>query len=764
MKHFIFLAQLLVLSLLLNAALAQNRGGMLRGTMTHIQYTKKSISTSDSLSGETQARSITIRRELPLVGATVKLNGTTIQARTDSAGKYFIGKIPRGLYDILYQADGFETDLFRNVFIKNDTITEIDILLFPILSAAQETLVTLSRVPQKLSRIPLSVELLDLDFIQQRNTATLDDALRFLPGVTFSGSAMQIRASPATDPTPNASARQSLTIDQTPVQAALNPQSAWDLMPLNFLDRLELGKGAFSGVYGNGALDGALNAVTGSNFASKTMLRTYAGIYSNAPNELSDWTNNTQFLSGTEVAHVQSFGKFNAYASAGYFSDEGYRENGDAGKWRLFSKSLYQFAPRHQFSLLAGFTENRQGGNTRWINADSALFDASAAHDERYSNLLFLAPTYEFPVSRVTTFALRGRYIGEKLHNQSDFSLSRKHSGLEIQTTLDLGSGYYFTAGFDGYYTDLTANSDSTRTAKGFAIFLQSENPLVEPIRITYGLRYDGLWADQQKLEGKINPHIGLSTPIGKAGSAWTNFRLGFRFPTLAERFFMQDYNGISILPNESLKLENSLTYELGYRYDYIRPIALSKQISLSSISFETAFFYNSFSDMILLVETDSGDLTYQNASSDLKLLGLELTTHLNFNKKLLCLSLSYTYTHSPKTESADAWAFYRRNNLFYGDVLINLGRLSFGFDYRYVSGLSDEAKSLWREVFSQNGTEQAMLQNSAHVLDVKFGMRVFEGVSANLVAKNILNEVYLESPALLASLRNISLQLNAEF
>jgi len=762
MKHFIFAVQLLVLSSLFNSTLAQNRGGMLRGTITHIQYTKKSIVTHDSLSGKTKERKFTVRKVLPLAGASVRLKGTTIQTRTDSAGKYFIGKIPRGPYDILYQAEGFETDLFRNVFIKNDTITEIDILLFPILSAAQEKRVTLSRVAQKLSHLPTNVELPSEAFIKQRNAATLDDALRFTPGITFFASAMQTRATPAS--TPNATTRQSLRIDQTPVQATLNPQSAWDLLPFNFLDRIELGKGAFSGIHGNSAFDGALNLVMGSNFTQKTTLRTYAGVYSNAPDAIAQWTNDTQFLSGGEISHVQSFGKLNTYASAGYFSDDGYRENADYGKWRLFSKSLYQFAPRHQLSLLAGFTQTEQGGNIRWKNPDSTLFDANAQKDTRYSNLLFLAPTYQFPISRVTAMTLRARYTSEKFHNQTGVSLHRQHSGLEAQTTIELGSDYYFTAGVDGYYTDMRANADSIRMAKGFAIFLQSQNPLVAPVRITYGLRYDGQWAEKQKLEGKINPHIGLSTPIGKAATAWINFRMGVRLPTLAERYFLQDFNGVLLLPNENLNPESSLTYELGYRYDYIRPIALSTRIELSKIAFETAFFYNNFSDMIFLAETTSDKLNYENSSSDVKIIGFELSTHFNFNKNLANLSLSYTYTHRPETESTQAWTFYRRKNLFYTNLCLNLGQFSLGFDYRYLDALPEETENLWQRAFSQNGTEHAILKNSAHVLDVKLGMRVFERVSANFVAKNTLNELYLESPARLAPLRSFSLQLTGEF
>lgn len=758
MKKTIFLVSFLFILLnTISTIHAQSRGGMLQGTVTEEQFIPTTILVTDSTTGKQLPKQAYIRKVKPIKGARIELKGTGIGAATDTTGKYFIQGIPRGLYDILYSADGFKSDLFQSVFIKRDTITEIDISLERNETGESEIAVMANRFEQKLQNVPASVSLLDPGFITRQNHISVDEGLRYVPGVSFSGPAMNIRASGGASF--SGSSQTALFLDNQPIMSSALGDIEWNMFPTDFLEQVEVIKGGASTLHGPGALNGVVNLITPIRAKSHTTLRTYGGFY-DLPSDRGGWTDKTRLLGGGEISHAEEFGDFNVYGSVGRFTDEGYRENSGTKRWRLFSKSTYSISTQSALSLIASFAEENRGGNMRWASLDTPLLDGDSLQTIFYSSRLLIAPSYKSQLSRLASFLARGRYLRSNINDTQGRSYKENQFGLETQAIVELGSGYSFTGGIEGNHSDITSAAFSNHQSSGFGLYLQSESPLIEPVLMTYGFRYDGQWIDDGQYLGELSPRIAANVTISETSALRASLNRGVRFPSLAERFGSPLTLGLPIAPNNDLNPELSTNYEVGYRYSRIRPVSLASWLKLDKILFDAAFYYNRYSDLIEPVRIAGDSLQLVNTNRA-RIWGFDVSSTFEFNSKQGAFSLGYTYANPENEETGKALS-YRSHHQVYSMLLLNYGIFSFEWNYRFIGKFAASDPEL-AVVFEKYGTKNAAFSANAHVLDMRVGARLPYGISVNLLAKNILDEKYVEHPATLALPRQFILQLSAE-
>lgn len=759
MKKAIFLVSFLLILLNTVSALhAQSRGGMLQGTITEEQFIPSTIIVTDSITGKQAPKSVYIRKVKPIRNARVELKNTGIAGTTDTTGKYFIKGIPRGLYDILYSADGFKSDLFQTVFIKRDTITEIDISLERNESGESEISVVANRFEQKLQNVPASVSSLDPAFIKRQNNISVDEGLRYVPGVSFSGRTMNIRGAGGTGFM--GSSRTAVFLDNQPVMSATLGDAEWNMFPTDFLDRIEVIKSSGSALYGPGALDGVVNLVTPIRTEPRTTFRTYGGFY-DLPSNRGGWTDKTRLLGGIEAAHANEFGDFNFYGSAGRFTDDGYRENSGIKQWRLFSKSTYKFTTQSVLSLIASFADDHRGGNMRWASLDRPLIDGDSVQTSFYSSRLLIAPSYKTKLSELATILARGRYLRSNMNDAQGRGYKENQFGIETQAIVDLGSGYCFTGGLEGNHSDITSAAFSNHQSSGFGAYLQSESPLIENILMTYGFRYDGQWVDDGQYLGELAPRIAANVTLSETSALRASLNRGYRFPSLAERFGSPLTLGIPILPNSKLDPEVNTSYEVGYRYSRVRPVSLASWLKIDKVLFDAAFYYNRYSNLIEFARTSGDSLQLVNTNRA-RIWGFDVSSTFEFNSKQGVFSLGYTYA-SPENEETGKTLSFRSRHQIYSMLLLNYGIFSFEWNYRFIGKYASSDADL-AAVFEKYGTKNAAFSANAHVLDMRIGAKLPYGLSVNLLAKNILDEKYVERPATLAMPRQFIFQLNAEF
>ncbi len=755
-----------------NLCTAQPRGGSGFGTVRGKVFTLsgeviiENFIIVDSLTGEKAEKEFRRRKQEPIVGAKVRVLGTSLGAITDANGNYVIRNIPRGLYDIAYSAEGYKTDVFKNVWIRSDTITEIDILLEEKLSPQREIVVTANRFEQRLQDVSVSTSILDPDFITNRNSVSIDEALRFVSGVNFTGSDINIRGSSGVSF--GIGSRVQILIDNVPLLAGDDGSAKWDAFPTDFIERVEVVKGAASALYGASALGGTVNIVTQNSYETKTSVLAYSGVYDAPRFDEWRWTNEAQFFNGVELSHKQQFGKLGVYGSLSRRSDEGFRENADFARLRLFTKFAYRLSDESNLTTLFTFAEERKGNAIYWQDINNILRDGSQAGSRLYSDKLFLAPIYSKKLSQRTTLVARGRYYRTNfIDSQGQGSLANS-VGTELQVISLVGSKFNWTWGGDVQYATVSSSLTGMHQNFGVAAYGQVEFPLTKRLTANFGVRADGLILISDSLTGDIksgdfiasvNPKMGFVYALDDYASLRTNFGTSFRNPAITERFTTTA--SPPIVPNPNLKPERAMSGEVGYLFSYSRPTNLFAGVVLSELTIDASAYFNLYRDLIEPTLAPGG-ISFKNVSNA-RILGTELSTTLNFNRRATLITLGYTFLNA-KDETRNAPLYYRNPQLLYVTTELNYGRFSLEWNYRFIerfSATNPDAPLIF-------GLSTPPILNvdetvNAHVHDLRFGVALPFGI-LNLYARNLFNYAYIEQPATPAPIRHFFAQFRTQF
>lgn len=733
------------------------RGGTLRGIVFENRLTFERITQLDSL-GNPVTTTIRKRAEIPIIGARVQLRGTAFGAITDTVGFYQITGIPRGTYDIIYSAQGYQTFIFKSISIKNDTITEIDMALSPIISEASEITVTADRYERKLQELSLSVSILKPDFVVERNSNTLDDALRYVSGVSFTNQTPNIRASSGVSF--GVGNRVQLLLDNVPFLAPDDGSARWDAFPVDFIERIEVIKGASSALYGSAGLGGTINIVTRNDFPTRTSLLTYAGLFDHPAFDIWRWSERPRWQSGFELSHSHHLGKFSIYGSLTRRLSDSYRENADFRRWRFFTKAAYQFSDAASLSLVGTYAEEQRGNGFFWQSIDAALRDGSQTKPRIASDNIILLPILNLKLSNLLSLIIRSRYYRSRFEDTDGLNSLSSQIGTEAQLLIDFGKGFVVTGGAEGFFTDVASNLYGNHSAIGAAAYLQSDLPLLKSFIVSFGVRADGLSVNREPIVGRLNPRFGLNWTLGQHHTLRGNFGTAFRNPTISERFVATQTGFIQVLPNPELRPESSMSFELGYLFSYSLPIELFRNFSLTNISLDVAAFSNGYNNLIEVRPTPQGFFAFQNITSA-NILGYEISGTFAFNQRLFLLTLSYTHTNPVDYTDASniRWLRYRNRRLFYVNAEANINFLTLEWNYRFLSRFDAIDPEL--SLIVPDGNRFV----DAHVSDVRLGTRFAfgdVGFAVNLMVRNLFNYNYVEQPGSLAPIRHFILQVRA--
>ncbi len=753
-------------------ALAQPKGGsgfgILRGkvfTFSNERTVEKFILV-DSLTGEKSEREVWRRKQDPILGAKVRVIGTALGAITDTNGNYLIRNIPRGLYDLSFSAEGYKTELFKNVWIKSDTITEIDVLLEENISAQREVVVTANRFEQRLQDVSISTSILEPDFITNRNSVSIDEALRFVSGVNFTGSTINIRGSSGVSF--GVGSRVQLLVDNVPLLAGDDGAAKWDAFPTDFIERVEVVKGAASALYGASALGGTVNIVTQNSYETKTSLLAYSGFYDAPRFEQWRWTTDVQLFNGVELSHKQQFGRLGVYGSLSRRNDEGFRENTDFARLRLFTKFAYRLSDEANLTTLFTFAEERKGNAIYWQDINNILRDGSQANSRLYSDKLFLAPIYTQKMSQRTTLVTRGRYYRTNfIDSQGQGSLANS-IGTELQVISLVGRRMSWTWGGDIQYTTVVSNLTGEHQSVAMAAYGQIELPLTKKLTANFGVRADGLMLFSDSLTGdiksgrliaSINPKVGVVYALNDLTSLRANLGTSFRNPAITERF--TSTASPPIVPNPNLKPESALNSEIGYLFSYSRPTPLTMGIVLSEITIDGSAYMSHYQNLIEATLARGG-IAFENVSTA-RILGAELCTVFNFNRRTALISLSYTVLNA-RDQTRKAPLYYRNPQLFYLTTEFNYGRFSLEWNYRFVERFSSTNPDA-RLIFGLSTPPVLNVDETvnAHVHDLRLGVALPFGI-LNLYVRNLFNYTYVEQPATPAPIRHFFAQFRTQF
>lgn len=292
------------------------------------------------------------------------------------------------------------------------------------------------------------------------------------------------------------------------------------------IERIEIIKGAASGLYGSEALGGVINIITKQQVDAAT-------------GSVSAWYGSNQTIdAGAEAATPWLKGKATAWLSANYYKTAGFNVNpylqqGTTSppytSYSLQGKSSYHFHTKHTLSVSGRYT-GRHSVMTRHYGAmpsrdvlDEQDAQVAITLGSRFNQRTRTVARYYF-----TRYA-SAQEASRLLHNdilQSHRFTEYIHRA-DIQFNYDI-QRHTFTAGAGAaYHTSEYASTGAGHLYNYFAFVQHSYKP-VQPLQLTAGLRYDGntLFATQ------LSPTLGLRYEA----ASWLTFKTaigkGFRAPT----------------------------------------------------------------------------------------------------------------------------------------------------------------------------------------------------------------------------------------
>lgn len=609
-----------------------------------------------------------------VAGAVVVLEGTPLSAITDRGGEYVIDGFPPGTYTVRVVAGGFVEGASRRVEVAAGEIRRVDFELGRTIVPLPGVVVTASRGMARPGEAPVSVAVVDGEEIRARQVITVDEALRFAPGVIFNAGQLDIRGS--TGLARGVGSRSLVLLDGERVLSGTTGAINFDILPVLDVERIEVVKGPHSTLYGSSALGGVVNLITEPiSREPETRLRLHWGAY--------DIPSRHQFASerlnfqGVDLERSQHLGNTGLRLTLGRKTSDGFRQNGDYDRWYVRGKVLYpagESAPLLDAQFL--WARKDEGEFFTWRSPDRPLeVDPPEAvgdwdRADRISASVALTPiATAAALVRIRTSFFR-HDVQNHFHDNQDHHRSNR-VGTDVQVSLNPGGQHTVVLGLEGAWTGVEANILGTPTLVDLGAYAQEELRITDRIRGTAGIRLDYHAPDPGESEAVISPKLGLVYRASERIAARLSLSRGYRAPSAVERYTSTTVQGFRVVPNPELEGETAWSGEVGVT------ATVGQRFWL-----DAGFFHTEYDDLIEPAGVPDQIFTFQFRNvADARVRGFDLGARVGLLDDRLGFETSYTYLDTEDRERSRPLPYRSAHNV--------TSTLSAGFaalDLRYRS------------------------------------------------------------------------------
>jgi outer membrane receptor for ferrienterochelin and colicins len=689
---------------------------------------------------------------IPLPGVNVVLINTNYGSATNDDGYYEISNLPPGIFTIEYSAIGYEKIRKEDVTILDKSIV-LDIVLAEAAIETEEVIVTAGKFKQKQSDLTVSSEVIHSEEFENRNFSNLEDAIRFVRGITMTDDQISIRGSSGYSR--GTGARALMAIDGLPFYTGDTGEIVWEMIPVTELSRVEIIKGATSSLYGSAAIGGVLNCIT-RNISEKplTIINGFYGMYDRPYYDEWDWSGERRPFNGLTLAHSQQIDKFGFNISFTRLEDASYREDDDFKKYIGFLKTVFNFTPVSSLTFIANTFNKRAGNFLYWKNSQNALIPPDRNEgDEIETDRYLIGLIYSSLLNDDLLLNLRGSYYrnyfvdNEITANESTSNLYRG----EVQLHSTVSGFVSLTGGVEGIASTVRSSLFGNPHSFQTGIYLLSDINFSFPLIASIGIRYDYSKLDTLDGTGAISPKLGLNYKLTHDLVLRSAFGIGFRAPSIAEAFTSTSTAGITVKPNPNIQPEHNYTFEVGFNYNYS-----------TLFNLDVAVFFSNYKDLIEPVIDPADGFAYFNNVLEAQINGVEAGLIIFIIPEVFNLNVNYTYLHAEDVVTGKALR-YRPKNILYAGLTLNKWNFQFGINFRYISKVEEVDEELVDLGIVVDGD----LRVPTYTTDLNFGYSFVSldlPLSLYLNVKNIFNYNYVELIGNIRPIRNFAFGFNLAF
>jgi iron complex outermembrane receptor protein len=475
--------------------------------------------------------------------------------------------------------------------------------------------VTPTRTEQRLGDVPASVSVVTRDAIQASPALIADDVLRQAPSFSLFRRTSSLVAQPTAQGVslrgigPSGQSRTLVLLDGIPFNDPFGGWVYWTRVPMASVDRVEITEDSSSSLYGNIAMGGVINIITGHPTRRTIELNPQYGDH-NSPK--FDFFGSDQW-SKVALAVEGSFLHTDGFPIVPAIERGPIDNNGNVEYKNVTAKIEFTPSDRVQGFVRTGyFSENRNNAkvgelnDTRWTTLNGGIrarlqdesdLQARVFVDEQRAHFNFLAVTNAATIRNVVRLA-------------TDQHVPTNGVGGMAQWSKALGRSNAFSAGFDWRWVDgesqeaayvaavptsisgvtqaatLSVQRFSGGSQQSLGAFVQDIFTPIDKLVLTFSARvdrwnnYNGHNLETTVATGQptvnnrpsipdtndtvVSPHVGALYHATDRVTFWGAANSGFRAPTLTELYRQFSVGAVTTRPNDQLAPERLVGGEAG--------------------------------------------------------------------------------------------------------------------------------------------------------------------------------------------------------
>lgn len=462
------------------------------------------------------------------------------------------------------------------------------------------------------------------------------------------------------------------------------------LINIDNIKRIELIKGAAARIYGQNAMNGAINIITKNYVQNQTELKLNLGSFQNY---------------GVGFQTQQKIGEGDLQLQIQKQVAEGYRYNTDFDNLNIFLKGKWK-----NYSLITSFGKRDFGANgfyasPKFIDQYEETQTNLVAVKGNFSKLKWkLKPTVYWRQNQDLFLLVRNDpsiYRNKHITNKLGVSLNAT-SYSEIGTT---------GLGLDIYDASLKSNNLGNRQRLVTNLFaehrfqyLDNKLDFTPGIAIAHYSDFGFFTYPGLNIGFEISNHIKLYADMGYTS----------RIPTFTNLY----YNSRTELGNPNLKPEKALTKEVGLHANF------------NKININMAYFERASKDLIDWVKSEEIDLWQAKNIAEVQTKGIEFESSYKFllNSFPQRINIGYTFIDDQIKNNEYLFSRYSLNS----------------YKHQFVSSFTTQLFSFLSETISYRYSERTDGQNY-HLLDAALNTEINKW-EIKLKANNIFNTSYSET------------------
>lgn len=774
----------------------------------------------------------------PLSGATIQLlNDLSKGTASDIEGNYVL-VLDTGNYRIFCSYLGLQGDTF-SVRINENAITQKNIVLKQNAKTLETVVISSGKFEQRIEELTVSMEVLKPNLISNKNTTSIETALEQVPGLTIIDNDPQIRGGSGF--TFGVGSRVAIVVDGVPLLSGDAGRPEWSYIPVENIEQIEIIKGASSVLYGSSALNGVINIRSAyPRSKPKTSINYSAGQYSIPQAPAENWyktrgNNSFPGFSNLNLFHSRIIkNNLDFVIGANFNIDQGYIGPPPAAKYMpddlkeaLHVEDTMQVFTNDQMVKQRGrvnfnlrYRPKRFEGLNFGVNANCMLnktnmtfawLDDSLGLYRGYPGAVFLEDQTLFnidPFIKYTTKNGLSHSIQTRLfhsdnvisNNQSnrgtmyfgEYQLQRKFKSIDLN----------FIGGLVGNISKSTSrlyvsSGQPSNHIVNTSAYIQLDKKFWRILNLSGGIRYENFKINNLKSDDAFIYRIGGNLQLTKATFIRSSYGLGYRYPTITERYITTKAGMFGVFPNPDLKPEKSKSFEVGIKQGFkignckgYLDIAAFHQRYENNIE----YLFGMWEPQISII----GFKFLNTGNSQVRGLDMSLAASTAETNKRFGISalIGYTYIEPINLNPDSIYAYdkgldggtpqplsyknssldttgnilkYRFKHMFKLDVEIKIYRFSFGVSNKYYSKMQniDKAFKVIEET-TINGQEffdiiHVMKYYKTHysisIWDARLSYTISDKQKLSIVCNNIFNEIYSLRPLKIESPRTAAIQ-----